>query len=82
MRRLQERHRTHLLHPAEALRLADTLGVLPARVAIWVVEGQAFDPLTGLDPTVAAAIPELVRRIGDELEPMNRCRCGSPNAEP
>ena len=59
---------THHLRPAEVLGLAVTLGLLPARVAIWVIEGESFDPLTGLGPNVVAAIPDLVRRIGGELE--------------
>jgi hydrogenase maturation protease len=59
---------THQLRPAEVLELASALGILPAQVAIHAVEGEAFDPGCGLSPKVIAAVGELVRRIGAELE--------------
>ncbi|MFN4259124.1 MAG: hydrogenase maturation protease [Gemmataceae bacterium] len=58
---------THQLRPAEALELAATLGLLPARVVIWGIGGACFDPHSGLSPAVADAVPELARRIADEL---------------
>jgi hydrogenase maturation protease len=58
---------THHLKPVEALRLAATLGLLPARVVIWAVTGESFDPQSGLSAAVAAAVPEAVRRITAEL---------------
>jgi hydrogenase maturation protease len=59
---------THHLRPAEALRLAATLALLPERVVIWAVAGESFDPQTGISPSVAAAVPELVQRIAAELK--------------
>jgi len=58
---------THDLGPGEALRLAAPLGLLPPRVIVWGVEAACFDARTGLSPAVAAAVPELVRRIAEEL---------------
>jgi len=54
---------THQLRPAEVLELAAALGLLPPRVAIWAIEGELFDPRSGLSPKVLAAVPELVQRI-------------------
>lgn len=59
---------THHLSPAEALELADTLGLLPPRVVIWAIAGEAFDPQAGLSSAVAAAVPELVRGVVAELD--------------
>jgi hydrogenase maturation protease len=59
---------THHLQPAEALRLAATLGLLPARVVVWGIEGESFDPSSALSPAVAAALPELGQRILTELK--------------
>jgi hydrogenase maturation protease len=59
---------THHLRPAEVLELAAALGLLPARVAVWAIEGEAFDPRPGLSPKILAAVPEMVKRISDELE--------------
>lgn len=59
---------THHLRPAEALQLADTLGTLPPRVVIFGIEAASLDPHRDLSPAVAAAVPELVRRIVSELE--------------
>jgi hydrogenase maturation protease len=59
---------THDLRPSEALELADTLGLLPRWVAIWAIEAASLDPRNGLTPKPMAAIPELVLRIGGELD--------------
>lgn len=58
---------THIIRPAEALRLAGTLGILPSRIIIYGIEGENLTPGQELSPAVAAAIPELVRRIAEEL---------------
>jgi len=58
---------THHLRPAEALRLAAALGTLPPRVIIFGIEAERFDPRLALSPSVAAAVPELVGRIMQEL---------------
>ncbi len=59
---------THHLRPADALRLAETLGTLPPRVVVFGVEAASLDPHRTLSPAAAAAVPELVRRIVSALE--------------
>jgi hydrogenase maturation protease len=59
---------THHLRPAETLQLAATLGLLPPQIVIWAIAGGCFEPQSGLSPSVAAAVPELVQRIITELE--------------
>ncbi|MGO9467524.1 MAG: hydrogenase maturation protease [Isosphaeraceae bacterium] len=59
---------THQLQPAEALRLAGALGLLPPRVVVFGIEIQGLDPDQGLSPSVAAAVPALVRLIVDGVE--------------
>ncbi len=41
---------THDLRPAEALQLADALGLLPPRVVIFGLEGVHLEPGTDLSP--------------------------------
>jgi len=58
---------THHLRPAEALRLAAALGILPPRVKVFGIEAESFDPGSALSPSVAAAVPELVGCIRKKL---------------
>jgi hydrogenase maturation protease len=58
---------THDLRPAEALELATALGLLPARVVVWGIEGASFEACADLSPAVAAAIPDAVRAVREEL---------------
>jgi hydrogenase maturation protease len=58
---------THHLRPAEALRLAAALGLLPPRVIVWGIEAESFEAQTNLSSAVATAVPELLRRITEEL---------------
>jgi hydrogenase maturation protease len=58
---------THHLRPAEALQLASTLGLLPPQVVIFGLEVAQVEPATDLSATVAAAMPEFIRRIASEL---------------
>jgi hydrogenase maturation protease len=51
----------------EALRLAERLGLLPARVVVWTVEVDAVIPGAPLSPHVAAAVPSVVAAIRHEL---------------
>jgi hydrogenase maturation protease len=53
---------------AEALALGRVLGELPACLIIYGIAGRNFDPGQDLSPEVAAAIPELVRRIKGEIQ--------------
>jgi hydrogenase maturation protease len=66
---------THHLRPAEALRLAAALGLLPPRVIVWGIEAESFEAQTDLSTAIAIAVPELVRRITEEL---NRARDVAP----
>jgi hydrogenase maturation protease len=59
---------THDLRPAEALRLAAALGTAPPRVVVFGIEVERIDPQPGLSRSVTAAVPELVRRLVEELE--------------
>jgi hydrogenase maturation protease len=59
---------THDMRPAEALRLASVLGIAPARVIVFGIEAETIDPQQGLSQPVLAAVPELVRRLLNELE--------------
>lgn len=68
---------THHLRPAEALRLAAALAILPSRVIIFGIEAESFDPRSALSRPVASAVPELARRIAEELENNQTTPCGS-----
>jgi hydrogenase maturation protease len=58
---------THALGPAEALRLAAALGLLPPYVVIFCVEIAGFHPEVGVSAIVATAVPEMAQRIEKEL---------------
>jgi hydrogenase maturation protease len=58
---------THDMRPAEALALAETLGMLPPRVVVFGIEAASVEPALGLSHAVAAAIPGVVDRILEEL---------------
>ncbi len=58
---------THHLRPSESLALAAALGLLPARVLIWAIEGEQFAPEADLSARVRAAVAIAVRQIRDEL---------------
>ena len=58
---------THDLRPAEALRLAEALGIAPPRVVVFGIEGATIAPQSGLSQAVLAAVPQLVRRLAAEL---------------
>jgi hydrogenase maturation protease len=68
---------THDIRPGEAIRLAEALGILPARVVIWGVEGELFEPETSLSPAVAPVLDELERNVASEIE---RLAVGSARA--
>jgi hydrogenase maturation protease len=58
---------SHDLRPAEALRLASVIGIAPARMIVFGIEAETIDPQLGLSQPVLAAVPELVRRLLNEL---------------
>lgn len=57
---------THALSLTDALRLAETLGQLPAQVVIYALAGDQFAVGTGLSQTLQAALPGMLGRIREE----------------
>jgi hydrogenase maturation protease len=75
----QHSRTTHDLSVADALHLASRLGRLPARVAIYGVEIDSWQPAAEMSQVVSHVLPELARRIIDEVrsgggEPAIACR--------
>ena len=58
---------THDFSLPAALALAERLGRLPRRVVIWVVEGSTAGVTETLSPAVAAAIPQLVQHMAEDI---------------
>lgn len=58
---------THQLGPSAALRLAETLGLLPRRVIVFGVEAGAIEPAGELSEPVTAIIPHLAECINEEI---------------
>ena len=58
---------THGLGLAQAIDLAGTLDLLPARVSVWGVEGKNFAAGSALSPEVESAISELVELVAAEI---------------
>jgi hydrogenase maturation protease len=65
---LQQGNSTHGVGVADALRLAEQLGVLPRRVVVFGVEGADYQPAGDMSPAVREVLPELVERVVEELE--------------
>jgi hydrogenase maturation protease len=59
---------THALGVAQALQLASALDQLPTRVVIYAVESFGAEPGAGLSIAASAAIPELLRRVREEVD--------------
>jgi hydrogenase maturation protease len=64
----KSRTNTHTLSVDAGLELADALGLLPARVWLYVVFGEAFDRGANVSRAVAEALDRLDRRIADVVE--------------
>jgi len=58
---------THGFGLGEAVELARTLNMLPARCIVYAIEAEAFEPGASLSPAVEAAIDEVAARISAEL---------------
>ena len=58
---------THGLGLAQAIDLAGTLDLLPARVSVWGVEGKNFAAGSEISPEVQSAIGELVELVVAEI---------------
>lgn len=57
---------THALGVAEAIGLAQVIGCLPGRSVLYAIEGQCFGTGLPMTPEVAAAAPEVARRVAEE----------------
>ena len=58
---------THGLGVAEAIELARVLGRLPARLQVYVIEGQRFEHGAKISPELHSGIEEVVHRIVDAV---------------
>jgi hydrogenase maturation protease len=58
---------THDLRPGEALRLAKVLGMAPLRIIVMGMEMDNASPQPGLSESAISNLPELVRRLVEEL---------------
>lgn len=59
---------THDFSPLVALRLAESLGLLPQRVEVFGIEGEKWGPGDALTPAVAHSVAELVVQVGGILD--------------
>lgn len=58
---------SHGLGLAQAIDLAGTLELLPARLSVWGVEGSDFSTGSPMSPAVDSAVRELVELVAAEL---------------
>jgi hydrogenase maturation protease len=58
---------SHSLGIGAVLALAEDLGRLPPSVILYAVEAESCEPNEALSPAVSAALPELCRRVREEL---------------
>jgi hydrogenase maturation protease len=58
---------THAFGVAEAIELARALGQLPPALVVYGVEGATFEAGAGLSAAVAAAVPQVVAQVRQEL---------------
>jgi hydrogenase maturation protease len=58
---------THAFSVAEAVELGRALGLLPASMVVFGIEGAEFGAGEGLSPAVREAVSEVARRITAEL---------------
>lgn len=61
---------THAFGLAETVELARALGQLPARLAVYLVEGERFEIGVSLSPRVAEAVGKATKAILAELSRM------------
>lgn len=59
---------THAFGVAEAVAMARALDALPARLVVYVVEGESFATGAEVSPAVAAAVAAAATRIAAEVE--------------
>ena len=68
---------THGLGMPDAIRLAQVLDRVPARLVVLAVEAADLSPGVGLSPAVAASLPQLIASVQDVLAAPDRARPGS-----
>lgn len=59
---------SHGFGVGEAVRMAQALGGLPAKLVIYGIEAQNFEPGAAMSPEVAAAVEQVVQLIAQELQ--------------
>lgn len=59
---------SHTVSLPEAIRLAQTLGVIPKRLTIYGIEGDNFDPGAETSQAVQQAVQNLIPRILNDIE--------------
>ncbi len=59
---------THAWGVAQAVALGRVLGALPPYLVVYGIEGQDFGPGREVSPEVARAVPEVARRIRQEIK--------------
>lgn len=57
----------HAVGLAEAVQLARTLGLAPAEIIVYAVEGGCFDGGAAMSAAVAQAVDEVARRVIEEV---------------
>lgn len=65
---------THAFGLVEAVELGRALGTLPASLVVYAIEGESFDTGAPLSEAVAAAVPDAVARVLDELRDLGAIR--------
>jgi hydrogenase maturation protease len=58
---------THAFSLPQAIEMARALNALPARLVVFGIEGRNFQAGTELSPEVSGALPELTRRVLEEV---------------
>jgi hydrogenase maturation protease len=58
---------THCFNPADAIELGRTLERLPPRLIFYGIEAKCVEPGSPISRAVRHAIPEIVRRVWEEL---------------
>jgi hydrogenase maturation protease len=67
---------THAFGVAEAIELARVLRQLPPVLVVYGVEGATFEMGAGLSAAVAAAVPQTVAQVRQELLALSAGACG------
>ncbi len=69
---------SHAFGPAEAIGLARTLGLAPAEIVVYAVEGAAFEGAAAMTSEVAAAADEAAVLVAGEAKRLRHSVRGTP----